>query len=99
MVRLVADCCAIGQGRDRRPERGPAGRALAGGVLYRVGRVPNPEKFVESSLVSIHPRGTRILAHCGALKEPDLDIFGVTQVGYGGEVGTVDTGVSARTPC
>ena len=43
-----------------------------------------------------HPRGAGVLAHGSALMEPDLDIFGVGQVGYDGEVGTASIGVGAR---
>ena len=76
VVGLVANLGAIGQGHDRRLECGPTGRALAGGVCYRIRRVPNPEQFVEYQLVGIDPRGARAyLPHGGALVQPCPDIL------------------------
>ena len=86
MVGLVADRRAVRQRHDRRPERGSAGRALARGLLDRIGRVPNPEQFVKCSLVGVNPRGAGIFPHSGAFMEPGPDVFGVRQVGHHGEV-------------
>jgi len=63
---------------------------LARGALDWIGRVPNPEQFVECRLVGVNPRGAGIFPYGGTLKEPSLDIGGVAQVGHDGEAGTAE---------
>ncbi len=90
MVGPVADRGAIGQGHDQRPERSPTGRALAGCLIDRIRRTPQPEQFIKYRPVGIHPHDAQILPHGGALIEPDPDIFGVGQVGDHGQVSAAE---------